>query len=347
MNFRKQVLDKMERCYAASSLTIDGKLYAVLASEAEGGPCYAYGGDDFSQKEVIWESAGGTMSLLQIPGSNGEFIAIQKFFPGFKSEEAKLVWGKREGQRGWVVKDLAALPFVHRFDLFSAGGEIYILAAQLCGSKKNREDWSDPGKVYAGKLPKRPEKGVVFEVVLENLYKSHGYCRGAFRGREAGFITCEGGIYAVQPPLEGGGEWTTRKLMDGPVGDVALCDFDGDGADELVTIEPFHGDRFLVRKNVGGYYGVVYHYPKEVMFAHAVTGCTLRGEPAAVCGARRGEAELFVLRRGGPREQWCSSTLIESGAGPSNIAVVNQRNRDIIISANHSLNEAALYFVTD
>ena len=39
--------------------------------------------------------------------------------------------------------------------------------------------------------------------------------------------------------------------------------------------------------------------------------------------------------------------VIEAGVGPSNVAVINEKDRDIIISANRELGEAALYFVTD
>lgn len=347
MKIHKQVLDTMERCYAASSLEIDGRLYAVLASEAVDGPCYAYTGENFGEKEVIWENAGGTMSLLQIPGTNGEFLAVQRFFPGFKSEEAKLVRGRRDALSGWIVKDLAPLPFIHRFDMFQAEDEIYILAATLCGGKKDREDWSDPGKVYVGKLPATVEEGINFTPILENLYKNHGYSRGNYEGSEAGFITHEGGVCVVRPPREKGGKWLTHHIMDGAVGDVALCDLDSDGADELVTIEPFHGDSFLVRKKIGNEYREIYKYSKNTRFAHAVVGCTLRGKPVVVCGARRGDGDLFILRRGVSGKEWCDVAVVEKGVGPSNVAVVNQDGRDIIISANHSLNEAALYFITD
>lgn len=347
MKIHKKVLDTMERCYAASSLEVDGRLYAVLASEAINGPCYAYTGEDFSQKEIIWKNAGGTMSLLHIPGTNGEFIAVQRFFPGFKSEDAKLVWGKRDPQVGWVVKDLASLPFIHRFDLFRIEDDIYILAATLCGSKKEREDWSDPGKIYVGKLPTAPESGVEFVPILEKLYKNHGYCKGNYEGREAGYVTCDGGIYVIQPPLEKNGEWKTSLLMDCPVGDVAICDLDGDGADEMTTIEPFHGDKFLVRKKVGEEYQTLYTYNKGVQFAHSVTACTLRGKPSVVCGVRRGDGDIFILQRGGDDDGWCQATIVEHGAGVSNAAVINRSDMDIIISANHSRNEAALYFITD
>jgi hypothetical protein len=343
MNIEKITLDTMERCYAAGTLTADGNLYAVFASESIDGPCYAYTGDRFEKKEVIWEKAGGTMSLIQIPGSNGEFIAVQRFFPGFQSAEAKLVWGRRANGI-WEIRDLVSLPYVHRFDLFTVEDEIYVLAATLCGSKKNREDWSDPGKIYAGKLPPRPEDGMSFTTVSENHTKNHGYCRGVWEGKQAGFITSEEGLFAVILPDKKGGSWKIDPIIRRPIGDIALADLDGDGSDELVTIEPFHGDTFLVNKKTGKGYEVVYRYPGEIEFAHAVTGCTLRGKPAIVGGIRRKNCELFILQY--HPERGYEAQIVEQGIGPSNVAVVNIGDRDFIISANHTQNHAAVYIIT-
>jgi hypothetical protein len=344
MKIEKIVLDTMERCYAASSLTVDGRLYAVLASESVDGPCYAYTGEGFTEKEVIWEKAGGTMSLIQIPGSNGEFIAVQHFFPGFQSAGAKLVWGRRTGRGVWEIRDLVPLPYVHRFDLFTVGNELYILAATLCGSKRDREDWSDPGAVYVGRLPARIEEGLQFTPVLERLTKNHGYCRGRWEGADAAFVTSEEGIFVLSPPKTGGAPWKTSRLLNRPVGDVALCDLDGDGVDELITIEPFHGNQFVVNKQQEGRYGIVYRYPGELDFAHAVVGCTLRGKSAVIGGVRRKNCELFILTCNAGRYE---AEVVEQGIGPSNVAVVNGKDRDLIISANHTQNQAALYVVRD
>jgi hypothetical protein len=319
-------------------------VYAVLASESIDGPCYAYTGDSFTEKEVIWEKAGGTMSLIQIPGSNGEFIAVQKFFPGFQSAGAKLVWGRRTGRGVWEVRDLVSLPYVHRFDLFALGNEIYILATTLCGSKKDREDWSDPGTVYVGKLPARPEMGVQFTPILENLTKNHGYCRGFWGQSPAGFVTSEEGIMALLPPKPGETAWETLWLLERPVGDVVVWDIDGDGVDELVTIEPFHGNQFVVNKKQDNGYEAVYRYPGEIDFAHAVVGCTLRGTSAVIGGIRRKNSELFILTCKAGRYE---AEVVERGIGPSNVAVVNGRERDLIISANHTRNQAAVYVVRD
>ena len=344
MRFEKIVLDVMERCYAASTMYCGGNLFAVFASESIDGPCYAYTGEKFEHREVVWEKAGGTMSFIQIPRRDGEFIAVQRFFPGFQSAEAKLVWGKR-GPSGWETKDLAKLPYVHRFDLFPVEDGILLFAATLCGSKKDREDWSDPGKILAASLPERPEDGVTFTEIFSGQTRNHGYCRGRLAGRDTAFWSSDDGLFAAIPPAKKDGQWRITKLIDRPISDVALCDLDGCGEDEVITIEPFHGNQFNVNKKTASGYEIVWRYPNEIEFAHTVTACRLLGNPAVVGGIRRKSCELFVLRHENGKGFY--ATLVEEGAGTSNAAVVNADGRDIIIAANHTRNEAAVYFVRE
>lgn len=344
MIFEKIKLDDMERCYAASVLCAEGRLYAVFASESEGGPCFAYSGERFSRRDVIWEKAGGTMSLVAVPGADGDFVAVQNFFPGFKSEKAKLVRGRRV-RGGWQVSDLASLPFVHRFDLFPIGGAIYIFAATLCGSKKDREDWSDPGKILVGRLPEEDGEGVSFTEIACGQVKNHGYCRAFFEGKDAAFFSSDSGVFAAAPPSAEGGDWRVTKLIDRPVSDVAVCDLDGCGEDELITIEPFHGDSFIVNKKTNAGYEAVWRYPGEIEFAHTVSACVLCGRPAVIGGVRRKNCELFVLLHDKARGFY--TELVEKGAGTSNAVAAHTEAGDVIIAANHTKNEAALYYVRD
>ncbi len=346
MKFTKKRLDQVERCYSTAHIRIDGELYALFASEQVAGPCYAYSGPDLSQKETVWEKAGGTMSIVEIPGTNGQFLGVQNFFPGFQAQKAKLVWGKRDGVKGWQVQDFIDLPYVHRFDILRSGGVNYLVAATLCGSKKDREDWSDPGKVYVGVLPETPEEGVHLTPLLEGLVKNHGYWRGELGGQPCGFITCDNGVYTVIPPQTPGGEWETKRLLDIPVSDVAIYDLDGDGEDEIITIEPFHGDQVKIYHKADDGYQVVYTYPGEYNFAHALWAGRLRGIPAVVLGIRRLQAELAIIRFS-PEKSSYVETIIDQGCGPSNVDVIPQKESDLILCANNSVHEAAVYIVTD
>lgn len=346
MNITKKHLDDMERCYCTGHITIDGELYAMFASEQIGGVCYAYTGSDLSKREVVWEKAGGTMSIIEIPGSNGQFLGIQNFFPGFLAEHAKIVWGKRDAEEEWSVRDFLNIPYIHRFDILSSGNVNYFVAATLCGSKQNREDWSDPGKVYFGVLPDTPEQKMMITPLLGGMVKNHGYCRSSFNGRPCGIFTCESGIYAVLPPETPSDRWTTHHILDVAVSDAAVYDLDGDGEDEIVTIEPFHGNCVRIYHKSDDKYRVVYTYPGDYKFAHAIWAGQLRNKPTVILGTRRMDAELAFIQYC-PQSNSYIEVVIEKGGGPSNISVISQQNHDIILCANNSINEAVAYFVSD
>lgn len=342
MRFEKKFLDNMERCYCSSYIYQDNKPKILLASEAIDGPCYAYFGDNFENKEVVWEKAGGTMSIVEIPGTNGEFLATQRFFPGFQSEESKVVWGKYENNK-WVIRDYISIPFLHRFDLLKSGDKIYFFAAVLCGSKKDREDWSDPGKVLVGEFTFDINKKPELTEIKSGLTKNHGYVRADYEGRESAFITAENGIFVFTPPEEKDSSWKIVQLSDNPTSDIAVFDLDGDGVDELVTIEPFHGNKFKIYKKDGDKYKEVYEYPDEINFAHAIWAGTLAGEPVAVCGIRRVNGELFYVAYDKNTNEY-KAHVIEMGVGTANVDVLHLKNKDVLIAANHTKNEAALYF---
>ena len=82
----------------------------------------------------------------------------------------------------------------------------------------------------------------------------------------------------------------------------------------------------------------------EIDFAHALVGTKLAGQNAFVCGVRRKDCELFAVTY---EDGEYKVTMIEKGVGPANLCVVNEKDRDIIVAANHTANEAAVYFVTE
>ena len=76
MRIEKRFLTEMNRCYSASSIVVDGQTRILLATEGEG-PCLAWSGADYDSVDTVWDGPGGTMSMVPIPGSNGEFLAVQ------------------------------------------------------------------------------------------------------------------------------------------------------------------------------------------------------------------------------------------------------------------------------
>ncbi len=343
MKITKKHLDEMYRCYCASSTEIDNELHIFLASEEQGYPCYDYSGKDFKTRKTVWENGGGTMSIIPLPNKSNEFLAVMDFYLKVSPSKAKIVWGKYENGT-WEVKDLFYLPYLHRFDIYRVDGVNYFIGATIAETKENKEDWSKPGKIYTAILPDDLTQSIELTELVGGLFRNHGYTRHYENDMPVGYFGSDQGILKVTPPLKQGEAWKTEKIMDGTISEIAIIDIDNDGEDEIMTIEPFHGNAIKIYKKTDENYKEVYSYQNEIDFAHTLVGCTLRGVNTFLAGVRRKDAEIFYVQY---TDGAFVTKVLEEGCGPANLAVVNETNRDIIIAANHTCNEAAVYIVED
>ncbi|MCI5773881.1 MAG: hypothetical protein MR210_04895 [Erysipelotrichaceae bacterium] len=344
MKITKKHLDDIKRCYCASNIHFDGENHLILASEDPNVLCAMYSGKDFTNKEIIWQDAGGCMSIIPIPNREKEFLAVQEFYLKVSDSKAKIVWG-HYGENGWEIKDILHLPFIHRFDIYHKNGINYFIGATIATSKKDKNDWSVPGRIYVGELSDDLEQPLKIEVLLDGLYRNHGYWRDKDEnGDDIGYFASDQGIIKVVPPAYNGGQWQSELVMDGNVGEIALVDIDGDGVKEIMTIEPFHGSMIKIYHRKGHSYECVWEYDNEIEFAHTLVGCKLRNIPSFVAGIRRKDAELMYVQYVDGKYV---ANVIEQGVGPANVCVVNENDRDLIVAANHTNNEAAVYIVED
>ena len=345
MHIKKQTLFKLNNCYAVRAMDIHGRQKYFFAAN-NNSPCYAYDAADGSITQV-WDKAGGTMSFIPIHGTEGEFLAVHGFLPDFNAQGTSIAWvTPKSGGRSFSFKTLLRLPYIHRFDIFEVNGIRYILICTVATSKKNPQDWSDPGKLWAGVLPDDLNTPFEIKPVIHGLQKNHGYWRLNWGGEDYAMISSEMGVMSVIPPQKKNGEWTVETILEKPIGDVAVLDIDGDGEDELAVIEPFHGNTFSIYKKFKNGWDAIYQYPKKLTFGHVAYGCSLRGRPTFIGGETEGGGEMFYVQHEPSFPEKFRVGLIDSGANPSNIYVVNHRDRDVILAANFC-GEAALYEVTE
>lgn len=344
MKIEKKFLTRLDLCYAPAFTLVDGELRILFATEGHG-PCYQFRGEQMEQS-TVWSGPGGTMTMVAVPGRKGDFLAVQNFFPTFQAEGSTVVWSTPKPDGSWQIRNVLDLSFLHRFDVLPVNGVNYFLAATLCTSKKDKDDWSAPGKIYVGVLPDEPGP-IAVRPIKQGLVRNHGYSRVLWKGKTSGLVTCDQGAFLVTPPHAPGADWTIETLLEEPVGDVALCDIDQDGEDELLTVEPFHGTRICIRKKIDNRYQIVWEYPKPVDFGHVAWGGKLRGVPTFIGGCRAGCADLFYVRCESTRPLQFKTGLIEAAQGPSNVAVVCGPERDLIIAANRMVGECVVYIATD
>lgn len=344
MKVEKKVISNLTLCYCVAPLLYQGEPHFLVASEKEY-PCLLF--DSMGkQVEEIWKEPGGTMSAVQLPGADGAFLAVQKFYSPNRSKEAKIVLCWRT-EDGWKVRTLVELPYVHRFDILQRDGRSYLLACCLKSGYEYKDDWRFPGKTYACPLPENlvelpAGEGLSLTLLKDNMLKNHGYSRHIKNGVMTGIVTSDEGVFRFTPPASGEEAWTIEQMLSDPASDAVLVDFDGDGEEEILTISPFHGDTLRIYHKGTGGYRLEYEYEKKLAFAHAICAANIGGENIAVVGHRKAGRDLLAVRY---RNGYFLET-IDQDVGPANVLHSRVSGEDILIAANRETNEVAYYTVT-
>lgn len=342
MKVTKRNLQKLDMCYSVSIMPHNGEPHVFFASEAKNGDCVAYDLPAMQTGQVIWSEPGGCMSMVPIPGRAGEFFAIQKFYRLWDWEGAELVWARPDGNGGYTVKTMANLAYLHRFDFLERDGEIYLIACTMAAHKTELADWSQPGAVYAAKLPENLNDGLSLTALRSDLFQNHGYSHIQWKGHDSGFVTCRNGAFVFTPPEKGGSTWAIEQLVDIPISDADMIDIDGDGQPEIATIEAFHGDLFRIYKQIGGRWEKVFEHPEIADFYHVVKRGVIAGKPSFIGGGRGKREQLFVIQHDGDSFGICT---LDEGEGPSNATIANMDGYDMIFAANRNSGFATAYRV--
>ncbi len=343
MKAEKQVIANLNKCYAVSELSYDGKRHLICAAEKED-PAYVFELDG-TRIDTLWESPGGVMTLAQYPLSSDDdpiLMATYKFYSPNNSAAAKIVYYTREDGK-WIVHTLCDLPFVHRFGIVCRNGAYYIVACTLKSAHAFKDDWTCPGRIWVGKLPENireysEDHQLELTPLVSGLYRNHGFCKLS-EDYEYVLVGTENGVYRVDPPAEADGEWTAEKLIDTPTSDMLYQDYDGDGEKELLVLSPFHGDTLTIYKNKGGKFEPVYTCEKKMPFLHAIWGANIEGKEYAFIGNRQEDRELLAIHY----DNGYVIEILDQGAGPANCMYFKDGDAHKLIAANRETDEIAIY----
>lgn len=331
MKVEKRIVTELDSPYAIRVYDCDQGKKVICASQShDGSVCFM--AKDGSNLEPVWKGIGGTMTIWPRPGKE-EFFATLGFYKGFRAEESHIVYAKRDEQHGFSYRTCFTKPYLHRFTIVEVSDEKWIVGATLCDSKEYKDDWSKPGSVYVGKLPET--LGEPFETSLfqTGITKNHGMYNGRHdQLKQVVIVTGVEGAFELVPPLQKGQTWTTTKLIDSETSEIYVYDIDGDGIDELVTIEGFHGDRLRIYHRTQDGYETIYSYPTA--HGHALWCGRIFDRRCVLLGYRGANGGLLALfyRPSGERISM-EPFLVDELEMPSNIDIWNDEDSFRIYAA--------------
>lgn len=343
MKLKKVNTYNLEKCYAIAPLKYNDNDYILVAAEKQN-KCLLFDLEG-NLVDTIWEGPGGTMSMVQVPNSNGQFIATQKFYSPNDSSEAVLVLVTPVSKGNWQVTKIADLPYVHRFDIITENNTSYIIACTLKSDHKYKDDWEHPGQILVSVLPDEidtlgEDNLLKFNSIKDGLTKNHGYCRVVDGGKTYAMIASQNGVYEVSLSGKGTNDWIINKVLSEPLSDIALADFDGDGVNELITISPFHGELIRIFKKVNGCYKAVYEYPLKAEFAHSIWAGQLDGKNKAIIGHRQGSRNIIGFEYIDGEYKYYE---LDSDVGSANVFKYKRGAIECLVSTNREIDEIAFY----
>ena len=347
MKAEKQVIGNLNKCYAVSELSYDGKRHLIVAAEKED-PAYVFELDG-TRIDTLWEGPGGVMTLAQYPLSKDDdpiLMATYKFYSPNNSAAAKIVYYTRENGK-WNMHVLCDLPFVHRFGIVERNGKHYIVACTLKSAHAFKDDWTCPGRIWVGELPEdirayNEDHQLELTPLVSGLYKNHGFCRCEGKDGQFVLVGTENGVYKVTPPASADGEWSADQLIDIPTSDMLYQDFDDDGKMELLILSPFHGDTLAIYKETEQGFKQVYLHEKKMPFLHAIWGAELDGKQYAFIGNRQEDRELLAIHY----DNGYVVDVLDQGAGPANCMYFKDGEAHKLLAANRETDEIAVYTLT-
>lgn len=334
----KKVILNIESVYTATAFQIDGQFFVAGGSETTP-QVYLYNLNK-GNTNLVDGCPGGVMSFVPAPGHDNLFYSIMGLFPPFIGAEAGLFQHIGHCQM-WETSRIKHLPFAHRCDILSRDGEDYLFAVSVSKQKENPADWSQPGEIHQVVLDHNTGMPVTSKLIDNSITRNHGMLKTTINGIETLCVSGAEGIFYLE--LENNNNWVLRELFNNEVSEFGLIDLDGDGQDELVTIEPFHGESLNVYKLIAGKWEL--KFTDTLSFGHGLSCGMFGGEPIIVVGNRRGSLTLDMFKPIDLDKGEFSRQIIEEQAGPTQTQVFRANGTDYILSANQKQNQVALYWI--
>lgn len=362
---KKTVLDKIEKGYALLITRTAGGDVLFVGSEREGGESRIIN-IKTGEVSLATDQVGGMMHIINLPDQTSapksrKYLAAMGMYAPFIGRQAAVYLLEDSGMWGlpWTVTKQFEMPFVHRLGYKSLGGRQNLLVAVVSDDKENPDDWSKPGRLYCCDVEAGANKGEwSFSPVGGELFRHHGMWTGTIDGTEEVLVSAAEGIFGIHE--DSNGSFVLTQLVKNEVSEMIFADLDGDGHDELVTIEPFHGNLIRVYKrsepSTGAFdpnnWNIIWERD-DLHFAHGLNVVPVQGRQLIIVGNRRSGCELLGFVYSAQNGDF-SRIVIDEGVGPTQIEpwfgpTCTEKDPQAIslLSCNQESQEVAMYSITN
>ena len=333
---QKQTILKITNVYTANAFQSERGILIGAGSETE--PDARLYDLASNKAERVDDCPGGMMSFVPIPGLSGSYVTIQGLFPPFIGNEAGLYLHEKT-ELGWKSVKALDLPFVHRCEFISHAGRVFLVAATVSSFKGNPADWSRPGELHLISLGSKPALPWQSRVIDSGITRNHGMVRATVEGEECICISGAEGIFKITPGKWD--HWDLITILEKEVSEMTFLDLDGNGQQELVTIEPFHGNTLNIYKKHQADWKLI--FSDSLSFGHGLSSGIFNGTPVIVVGTRSDSLNLEIITSNNLLKGLVNRKVIEENVGPTQTQVFSSGTVDYILSVNQRKDEVALY----
>jgi len=315
----------------------NGKLDIVAGST--GIPMIAWYEAPEFKKHVVSESHPGNICIAarDLTGNGLRDLIVGSGFNRRQRIPVEyLQWfeAKEDGE-SWESHFIEEIPYIHRLALADVcgNGVPHLFVASLQGGEGKIDEWQYPGGLWCYRLPEDPVKDMWEKRLVDGeLHLNHGMSVGDVDGdgRQDVLIGCRDGLIWFEPPEDPfAGDWHKWVISERESSEVFTVDLDGDGVNEFLSIEPWHGNELVWYKAEGDIRDGKWtrHMIDDTLNrGHSVEGVDVDGdgEIEVIAGYNGPGKSLHIYRQADlGKDEWNKGSIDAGGMGMGQMAVLD------------------------
>lgn len=362
MQFKEHLVDDTIRSVyglEVADMNGNGKKDIIMGSTGE--PIIVwYEAPDWKRHLISDQHPGNITIAAQDLTGNGvpDLFVGSAFNRGDRSLIEYLHWLEAPEDGGqWKSHFIEEIPYLHRIAVadINGDGQPLLFAASIQGPEGGLDDWYDPGSLWCYPFPSDPVNDPWERHLIDGeLHLNHGLSVGDVDGdgRLDILIGCRDGVIWLEPPSDPLiGEWNRWVISDQESSEVFTVDLDGDGVNEILSIEPWHGNTLSWYKASGDLRTgewTRHQIDDTLNRGHSLHGIDLDGDGRVeIISGYNGEGWNLQLYRAEDLDQnrWTKELIDNGGLGVGNMHVLdlNDDGRVDIIAGGLSTGNVKWY----